>query len=108
MLFILQVTINSKIKLRVDVCEQAPELLKLLVVAHLGGSPTRGEGGPLGSCRPGPSPTSSRAWSRRFDPSQLGCSPSGCGERGRAGRLRSSGSDLGMCQERAWPESQIS
>lgn len=62
-LFILQVTINSKIKLRVDVCEQAPELLKLLVVAHLGSSPTRDEGGLLGSCRPGPSPTSSRVWS---------------------------------------------
>lgn len=62
-LFILQVTINSKIKLRADVCEQAPESLKLPAAAHLGSSPTRDEGGPLGSCRPGPNPTSSRIWS---------------------------------------------
>lgn len=62
-LFILQVTINSKIKLRADVCEQAPESLKLPAAAHLGSSPTRDEDGPLGSRRPGPNPTSSRIWS---------------------------------------------
>lgn len=62
-LFILQVTINSKIKPRADVCEQAPESLKLLAAAHLGSSPTRDEGGPLGSHTPGPNPTSCRIWS---------------------------------------------
>lgn len=79
-LFILQVTINSKIKLRVDVFEQAPELLKLLVAVDLGSYPPRDWGGSLASCRPGPSPTSPRVWSWWLILPNLAAESSGCGE----------------------------
>lgn len=89
-LFILQVTINSKIKLRVYVHELAPELLKLLMAIHLGSSSPREEGTPPASCRPGPSPGSPGVGSSGgLIPPSLAADPSGCGEwRGGGGGFR--------------------
>lgn len=86
-LFNLQVTINSQIKLRVYVHKQAPELLELLMAVHLGNSSPREEGTPfhppttLASCRPGPNPKSPRVGnSGGLIPPSLAADPSGCGE----------------------------
>lgn len=80
-LFILQVTINSKINLRVYVHERAAESLKPFVAIRLGSASPREEGAPLASRRPGSSPVSPGAGSSGgLIPPSLAADPSGCGE----------------------------
>lgn len=79
-LLILQVTINSKIKLRVYVHEVASELLKLSMVVHLGTSLGLSVC-PKTSCRPGSSNPLPRVWSSGgLTLPNLAADTSGCGE----------------------------